>query len=227
MTRASKAEQTGNLKAQEPLNAGNFSQWINETLSSQKGSRVADVPCGDCTACCRSSQFIHIKPDEVQTLERIPKNLLFPAPNLPNGNVLMGYNNKGECPMFIGNKCSIYSDRPRTCRTYDCRLFAATKVELDAEAQSSIREQARKWKFEYPSKVDSSLQAAVIAAADFITKNRDSFPPKSLPNHPAVLANLALKAHGIFLEEAGDREMAVDSHIETVKAILKILSNRE
>jgi hypothetical protein len=54
----------------------------------------------------------------------------------------MGYNDKGECPMFVENKCSIYSDRPRTCRVYDCRIFSATKIELDSEAQRSIRDQA-------------------------------------------------------------------------------------
>ena len=48
-----------------------------------RGERSADVPCGDCTRCCTSSQFIHIAPDEVETLAHIPVELLFPAPRLP------------------------------------------------------------------------------------------------------------------------------------------------
>ncbi|MBL7688506.1 MAG: YkgJ family cysteine cluster protein [Bdellovibrionaceae bacterium] len=227
MTRESKSGCPIKPKEQNPQNAGNFSRWLNDTLSNQKEDRGADVPCGDCTACCRSSQFIHIRPDETRTLKRIPKKLLFPAPSLPKGNFLMGYNDKGECPMFIENKCSIYSDRPRTCRVYDCRIFSATKIELDSEAQRSIRDQARRWKFEYPDKTDTALQAATLAAADFITKNRDSFSPEILPRHPAMLANLALKAHGIFLEEAGEMKVTPGNPIDVVNAILKILSDRE
>lgn len=227
MTKEKKSWLPSPSKEQKPQSAGDFSQWLSDTLSNQKNDRGADVPCADCTACCRSSQFIHIRSDETRTLKRIPKKLLFPAPNLPEGNFLMGYNNKGECPMFIENKCSIYSDRPRTCRVYDCRIFSATKIELDSEAQRSIRDQARQWKFEYPDKTDTVLQAATLAAADFITKSRDCFPPGTLPKHPAVLANLALKAHGIFLEEIGDKRATPATPIEVAKAILKILSDRQ
>lgn len=205
------------------INAGHFSKWLKQTLSNQKNKQDADVPCGSCTACCRSSQFIHIKPEEIKTLKKIPKNLLFPAPNLPKGNLLMGYNNKGECPMFIDSKCSIYADRPQTCRIYDCRIFSATEIEINAEAQLAIREQARRWRFEYLSEADKIDQAAVLAAANFITKNRDSFLPKVLPNHPAVLANLALKVHHIFLEEAGEPTAVTRTASETAQAILKIL----
>lgn len=207
------------------LNAGVFSQWLNNTLSNQRKNVGANVPCGDCTACCRSSQFIHIRPDEIQTLKRIPKKLLFPAPNLPKGHVLMGYNKNGECPMFIENKCSIYSDRPQTCRIYDCRIFSATNIELDFEAQQAIREQARKWQFDYPQQIDHSTQAAVHAAASFIIKNRQLFPEKSLPSHPAVLANLALKAHHIFLEEIDDTKTKEADPGDIVKAIFKIFSD--
>ena len=38
----------------------------------------SDVPCNGCTACCRSSQFVHVGPDEADTLAHIPAELLFP-----------------------------------------------------------------------------------------------------------------------------------------------------
>ncbi|HET7720760.1 MAG TPA: YkgJ family cysteine cluster protein, partial [Acidimicrobiales bacterium] len=99
------------------LPAGRFSTWL---------VRIGvDVPCGTCTACCTSSQFVHIGPDERDTLSRIPKALLFPAPGQPKGHVVMGYDERGHCPMFVDGACSIYEHRPRTCRTYDCRVFPA------------------------------------------------------------------------------------------------------
>ena len=85
----------------------------------------SEVPCDGCTACCTSSQFVHIGPDETDTLARIPRRLLFPAPRLPAGHVLMGYDENGHCPMLVDGACSIYEHRPRTCRTYDCRVFPA------------------------------------------------------------------------------------------------------
>src|SRR5262249_465616 len=116
------------ITEQQELPAGEFSSWLRLTRRALQLKNIgADVPCGECNACCGSSYFIHIKPEETQTLNRIPKALLFPAPGLPKGNVLMGYNEKGECPMLIDNKCSIYEHRPQTCRDFDCRIFAATK----------------------------------------------------------------------------------------------------
>lgn len=66
-------------------------------------------------ACCSSSYFVRIWPKEKQALARINKNLLAPAPGEPKGQVLMGYDKKGRCPMLKDNKCSIFEHRPRTC----------------------------------------------------------------------------------------------------------------
>lgn len=108
------------------LPAGDFPAWLRHTRQVQQVRGVgSEVPCGSCTACCRSSLFIHIRPDETRTLARIPKALLFPAPGLPKGNVLMGYDERGHCPMLVDDECSIYADRPQTCRDFDCRVLAA------------------------------------------------------------------------------------------------------
>ncbi len=72
-----------------------------------RGERGSEVPCGSCTACCTSSQFVHIGPDETDTLARIPAALLFPAPRQPPGHVLLGYDERGHCPMLVDGRCSI------------------------------------------------------------------------------------------------------------------------
>ena len=104
------------------------------------------VPCGACTACCTSSQFVHIEPDETETLAHVPAALRFPAPGLPKGHVVLGYDERGHCPMLVDGACSIYEHRPRTCRTYDCRVFAVTGVE--PEGQPAIAARVREWRFE-------------------------------------------------------------------------------
>ena len=123
----------------EPLPAGGFAEWLAGMERSLRGEADSDVPCGGCTACCTSSQFVHIEPDEVETLAHIPADLLFPAPRLPRGNVLLGYDERGHCPMLVDGACSIYAHRPRTCRIYDCRVFPATGVEIDDPAQRRDR----------------------------------------------------------------------------------------
>ncbi|MCU1374508.1 MAG: hypothetical protein JWO68_1794 [Actinomycetia bacterium] len=158
------------------------------------GERSSDVPCGECTACCTASQFIHIGPDEVDALAHIPTPLLFPAPGLPAGHVLMGYDERGHCPMLVEGRCTIYAHRPRTCRTYDCRVFPATGIEPDDER---IAQQARRWVFDFPTPVDQEAHDAVRAAA------------AALADTPATAtqrAVLALELHDLYLGTDPDPE---------------------
>ena len=144
------------------LPAGDFAPWIEEMLGAIRGERASDVPCDGCTACCTSSQFVHIAPDETDTLAHIPKPLLFPAPRLPRGHLLMGYDEHGRCPMLIDGTCSIYDHRPRTCRTYDCRVFAATGLNVDDDpSKTAIAQQSRRWRFGFSSADDTLLHNAV------------------------------------------------------------------
>ena len=62
------------------LHAGDFASWLIEVREAIEGEGTTDVPCGTCVACCSSSQFVHIGPDERDSLAHIPKALLFPAP---------------------------------------------------------------------------------------------------------------------------------------------------
>jgi uncharacterized protein len=147
------------------LPAGDFAAWLQAMQAALRGDADAEVPCGSCTACCTSSQFVPIGPDETDTLAHIPKKLLFPAPRL-EGHYLLGYDERGHCPMLVDGHCSIYDHRPRTCRVYDCRIFAATGLEVDAEADSKaeIAARVRRWCFSFPADEDRRLHAALRVA---------------------------------------------------------------
>jgi hypothetical protein len=136
------------------------------------GEADADVPCAGCTACCASSRFVHIEPDEVDALARIPHELLFPAPHRPEGHLVLGYDERGRCPMLGDDGCSIYAHRPRTCRTFDCRVFAAAGIDPDDEG-SAVAQRARRWRFDTPSDGDRQELASVrVAATAFIAERR-------------------------------------------------------
>jgi uncharacterized protein len=146
--------------------AGSFSEWLRDAEASLlAGKGDTNVPCGTCTACCRSSMFIHISPEETRTLQRIPPALLFPAPGRPKGHMVMGYNDRGHCPMLVDNKCSIYEDRPQTCRSYDCRVFTATGVPVDQQTQPDIAQRVQEWAFHYESKESRKKHTTLKEAA--------------------------------------------------------------
>ena len=157
------------------LAAGDFASWLQAMQAALRGDTDASVPCGDCTACCTSSQFVPIGPDEADTLAHIPKKLLFPAPRLegprgsggvPRSYYLLGYDERGHCPMLVDGRCSIYEHRPRTCRTYDCRIFAATGLDIDADDPSKdpIAQRVQRWRFSFPGDEDRRRQDAVRTA---------------------------------------------------------------
>lgn len=154
------------------LVAGPFAEWRSQMLAALRGERASDVPCGTCSACCTSAQFVHIDPDEDDTLARIPRDLLARAPGLPRGHMILGYDERGHCPMLREGRCSIYDHRPRACRMYDCRVFAAAGIEpVDKPA---IAEQARRWEFTYPTANDRAEHDAVLHAAAALARSGDT-----------------------------------------------------
>lgn len=183
--------------------AGSFSAWLEDMRSALLDGKGIEVPCGDCNACCKSSYFIHIKPDEKETINRIDKKLLFPAPGLPRGNKLLGYFENGQCPLLANNKCSIYEFRSQTCRAYDCRIFTAAGIEAGDEDKALVNERVHRWKFSYPNRRDREEHAAVQAAARFLLERAECFPAGKVPNNASQLAILAIKGYEEFLNDNG------------------------
>lgn len=193
----------------DELPAGRFSEWIAGAVSAEAAGTEVDVPCGSCTACCRSSYFVHIQPHEVETLRRIPVALRFPAPGLPAGNVLLGYDERGHCPMLVDDRCSIYEHRPLTCRAYDCRIFAAAGLSPEADGKVAIAERVRRWRFAHTTTTDEVEHAAVVAAASFLSARGDSFPGGKPPTSAGQIASSAVKVHRAFLGEDGAGHVAI------------------
>jgi len=204
------------MTARADLPAGGYSAWLREMRDARLTEGPAEVPCGECTACCKSSYFIHVEPDEVETLARIPDALLFPAPGLPEGHVVLGYDENGHCPMLVDEECSIYEDRPRTCRSYDCRVFPAAGVSPGDDGKVLLTERVRRWEFSHPDARDREQHAAVRAAAAFLRERADCFPAGVVPSNETQLAVLALEVYEVFLEGPGPSREAA----EIVKAVV-------
>ncbi len=189
----------GNLGREQHLPAGAFSSWLTGVQDAIRQRRGSLVPCNGCTACCTSSQFIPIAPEETDTLSHIPADLLFPAPRRPPGHVVLGYDERGHCPMLLDNRCSIYEHRPNACRTYDCRVLTAAGVDGGSDP---VARQARRWQFDLPTPADGNEQLAVRTAARFLAEHPEIVPEGAAPHNGAELAVLAIAVHDLFLDAA-------------------------
>ena len=178
--------------------AGNFSSWLRTTRRALVDQGDVDVPCGGCNACCRSSYFIHIRPEETETLARIPEEFLFAAPGQPQGHMLMGYDEKGHCPMLVDDECSIYEYRPSTCRNYDCRIFSAAGITAGEDDKDRVFLRASHWRFEYRDESERQEHAALQSATAFLAEHDECFPSE-VGNNSTRLAIFAVKVYQVFL----------------------------
>jgi uncharacterized protein len=207
------------MTERQDLPTGDFSTWLQRTRASLLDDSGADVPCGECNACCRASYFIHVAPGETEARARIPAELLFPAPAPPEGHFLLGYDERGCCPMLKGGHCSVYEHRPQTCRVYDCRVFAAAGMDADRE---SITHQSRRWKFRYPTRDDRRQHAAVKAAARFLKDHPGCFPGGAVPLSLTQVVLMAIRVYEVFLKHVAEPggSQRVASEPETIAAVI-------
>ncbi|HEY8538280.1 MAG TPA: YkgJ family cysteine cluster protein [Steroidobacteraceae bacterium] len=164
------------------------------------GDAGTDVPCGDCVGCCVSSYFIPVRPRDKGAIARIPVELLVRRPGRRGTEAVLGYRDDGTCPMFSGGRCTIYEDRPQTCRDYDCRIFAAAGIDAGGADKDVINRRVRAWRFDYEDESARRAHEAIRTAAAFIRDKRSSFPGERAPTTPTGIAVLALKAHAVFVD---------------------------
>ena len=175
----------------DQLDAGPLGAWASATVAVSVGAVDADVPCAECTACCRSGWFVHVAPDEVAALRRIPETLQFPAPGRPPGHVVVPHDEHGRCPMLTDRGCSIYDDRPRTCRAFDCRVFTATGLRPDGVGEIDVARRADRWRFEVSGDDDRRRDTAIRAAVARVEVGG---------GRPGDVAAAAVQVHELFLD---------------------------
>jgi uncharacterized protein len=191
----------------EPIRAGAFSEWLRAMRRALAGGPGMDVACGDCVGCCTSSYYIKVRPHETCALAAIDPKFLSDAPGSAPAR-LMGYLDNGHCPMYSNGGCSIYPDRPETCRTYDCRVFTAAGMPAGGADKSVINERVARWRFEFPTEQDRREQQAVRAAASFLRQHPVRFPGGHVPSRASEIAVLAVKTYEVFMHGEPEQRAA-------------------
>jgi Fe-S-cluster containining protein len=202
--------------------AGSFSEWLATMRAVLRGEQVADVPCDGCIGCCVSSYDIPLRPQDRSALAVVPASHL----RLPvdGGLARMTHRDDGTCPMLEAKRCTIYADRPQTCRDYDCRIYAATELLPDGE-RPVIRDRVLEWRFGFDSELESRQYAALCRAARFIREHAALFPPAARAGSAAAVAVLAVKTWPLFASkdptnEEGDEPEDPSPH-EQVRRVLE------
>jgi hypothetical protein len=183
--------------------AGAFSAWLRDMRRALAGGPGMEVACGDCVGCCTSSYFIKVRPHETRALAAIERRFPDDAPGPAPGR-LLGAHANGHCPLYSGRGCSIYPDRPETCRTYDCRVFTAAGMAAGDAAKSVINDRVARWRFDFPTGEDRREQQAVEAAARFLRQHPVRFPGGHVPSRASEIAVLAVKTYAVFLDPPPD-----------------------
>jgi uncharacterized protein len=164
------------------------------------GEGEMDVACGSCRGCCVSSLYVRVRGHESEAITRIGADNLQPG---PAGSHLLGYQPNGHCLMLRDGDCSIYQHRPETCRTYDCRVYAAAGMDA-GDGKPVINERVARWRFTYGGGAAQAEQRAVAAAAAFLRQHPVRFPGGHVPSRPSEIAVLAIKAYPAFLSPPRD-----------------------
>jgi len=130
----------------------------------------------------------------------------------------MGFREDGTCPMLEKGRCTIYADRPRTCRDYDCRIYAAAGLLPDGK-RPVIEQRVGEWRFEYEDEEARVSADAVHAAAAFIREHASSFPAEMRAHSATAAAVLAVKVYPLFMEgqDAGAVADRVTAVVEAVR----------
>jgi uncharacterized protein len=199
----------GKPKRSGAVGGGAFSRWVQTYLQEQmRADPTGEVPCGDCNACCRSSYFITVHSEEREAIERLAPIRLTRSTRTEEPKWTLEQDCAGACPMLVDGACSIYGARPRTCRRFDCRVFAAAGVGPGTGPRAALNARVWQWRFEYPTEQDEACQNAVLAAAAFLQRNAALVDAALLPNDRGALAKAAVLVYQLFLDTAAQRDDA-------------------
>jgi Fe-S-cluster containining protein len=104
--------------------------------------------------------------------------------------MVMGYDEHGACPMLVNGACSIYEHRPRACRTYDCRVFAAAGVDVTDDGKPGVATRVRRWRFTFATPRDAEERDAMRRAARYLEAHPGAGGTGSMSASQRALASI-------------------------------------
>jgi len=119
--------------------------------------------------------------------------------------------------MLVDDTCSIYADRPLTCRKFDCRVLSAAGLEPDGPGQDALTDRVRQWRFVVGTGRDRNVRDALRAAAVYLEAHPECFEPGRNPVNAVQRSVTALAIYDVFLDADG---RIVEPDSDAVRAAL-------
>lgn len=142
---------------------GSPSTWLRKFYRGLDAGSV-DVPCGDCTVCCRSFEFIVLADSEK---DKYNHHLL------DDGRPVLDMTEEGHCGYLTETGCSVYEDRPLNCRQFDCRSLAHCGLFPEDYPELSII--VKNWEVELKTEEDKVLSMALrMASREAVSQGKDA-----------------------------------------------------
>jgi hypothetical protein len=138
------------------LDAGRPSVWYAQRVITKTVTGEATVPCGTCTACCRTYDAVVLRPEESTEGLKL----------VPGTRQLQKQADGMSCIHLINGMCEVYDKRPRACRDYDCRVWYFAGVTPPADEKiEPLRRAIRRWRTHIETEDDALILYAMRRAA--------------------------------------------------------------
>lgn len=103
-----------------------LTRWTREQLEAAT-KLVADVPCGECSACCRRDR-IFLGPGDDPRAYRW---------HVEDGYAVLDQQPNGDCIYLTKRGCGIHGAAPSICRRMDCRILVLM-TPAETQARRSV-----------------------------------------------------------------------------------------
>ena len=133
---------------------------VRQRFEVQAQAILEYFECKRCCRCCREMP-VHLNDDDIERLVRLDGDSLF---DKMNENEVDNYL-KTPCPYLNGNECSIYKDKPTSCRIFPfvvirpvpTLLLCPLGMEIYEELKRLTRKYSKKEIKEYWSEEESAI----------------------------------------------------------------------
>jgi hypothetical protein len=167
------------------LDAPRPAVWYAQRVLTKQVTRESQVPCGTCTACCRTYNAVVLRPEEpTQGLKLVPgtRQLQKQADGM-------------SCVHLIDGRCEVYDKRPLACRDYDCRVwyFAGVMPPAQDSKLEPLQQAIRRWRTHIETEDDALILYAMRRAAAAVGKANPGIGFEQVANQAFEMVPDALK----------------------------------
>ena len=99
-----------------PIKTRHDEYALKRRITDITTGKYGQPPCDSCSAACCRGLDIPLEPNEL---------------HLNHNNGILQQGADGACSYLVNNKCSIYNDRPKVCKSFDCRILDAYLINTD------------------------------------------------------------------------------------------------